>query len=110
MQVQDIMNQAMGAFPGLTWLTALILAVICSLLTQRIPQVIIWALIALVIITFWPVIVGVVQTRGVSEVSTDAVSVLDAVKTNWILPIIRYVAFIVVIAVLFLLRSAFRRA
>jgi len=108
--MQDIMNQAMGAFPGLTWLTAAILAIICSLLTQRIPQVVIWALVALVIITFWPVITGVVQTRGVTDVGKDATDVVKAVQANWILPIIRYVAFLVVIALLFILRSAFRRA
>jgi hypothetical protein len=103
------MNQAMGAFPGMLWLTAAIIAIICSLLTQRIPQVVIWALVALVLITFWPVVTNAVQTRGVSSVGTDATAVIDALKTNWVLPVIRYVAFLVVIAVLFLLRSAFRR-
>jgi len=107
--MQDIMNQAMGAFPGLLWLTAAILAIICSLLTQRIPQVVIWALVALVIITFWPVVTDAVQTRGVSNVGKDAMDVVKAVQTNWILPVIRYVAFLVVIALLFVLRSAFRR-
>ena len=107
--MQDIMNQAMGAFPGQLWLTAGIIAIVCSLLTQRIPQIIIWALIALAVLTFWPVIVNIVQTRGVSSVGTDAVGVVKAVQTNWILPVIRYVAFLVAIAILFLLRSAFSR-
>ena len=108
--MQDIMNQAMGAFPGLTWLTAAILAIICSLLTQRIPQVVIWALVALLIITFWPVVTDAVQTRGVSNVGKDAMDVISAIKSNWILPVIRYVAFLIVIALLFVARSAFRRA
>lgn len=107
--MHDIMNQAMGAFPGMLWLTAAILAIICSLLTQRIPQVIIWALIAMVIVTFWPVVTNIVQSRGVSTVGTDAMDAVKAVQDNWILPVIRYVAFLIVIAVLFLLRSAFRR-
>ena len=108
--MQDIMNQAMGAFPGMLWLTAAIIAIICSLLTQRIPQVVIWAIVALVLITFWPVITNAVQSRGVATVGADAAAVVKAVQTNWILPIIRYVAFLVAIAALFLLRSAFRRA
>jgi len=108
--MQDIMNHAMGAFPGLLWLTALIIAVICSLLTQRIPQAVIWAIIAVIIITLWPVVTDAVATRGVSNVGKDFMDVVAAVKADWILPIIRFVVLLVAIAVLFLLRSAFRRA
>jgi hypothetical protein len=105
----EIMNQTMGAFPGLSWLTAIIIAVICALLSARLPQVIIWGVVATVIFTFWRVVSDAVETRSLTNVGAIATDVVKGIQTNWMLVVIHLVVFIVGIGVLFLLKSVFRR-
>jgi len=108
--MQNIMDMVMQAFSGKDALEAIIIAVIAALLVGRLVLVVIWALIALAVDTFLPVAYSIVQsgnTDGAAQAATDAITALQA---NWTLVAVKYGVYLVVIGILFVVKSAlFRR-
>jgi len=108
--VHNIMDQAMAAFSGKDALEAIIIAVICALLAGRIVLVVVLAVVAVAVDTFLPIVYNIVQagnTDGVAAVSTD---IINQAQANPMLLAIKYVVYLIVIGILFLVKSTvFRR-
>jgi hypothetical protein len=108
--MQNIMDMVMQAFSGKDALEGIIIAVICALLTGRLALVIIWAVIALAVDTFLPVVYSIVQTGNTEGAATAASQAVTDAQANWTLVAVKYVVYLVVIGILYVVKSAlFRR-
>ena len=100
----------MAAFSGKDALEAIIIAVICALLAGRIALVIVWAVVALLVDTFLPIAYNIISTGGTAGVAAVSSDIVSQAQANPTLLGIKYVVYLVVIGILFLVKSAlFRR-
>jgi hypothetical protein len=109
--MHNILDMAMSAFSGTPALVeGIIIAVIAALIMGRFIFVIIWAAIAVIIDSFLPVVYGVVTTGKTDGIAAKATEVVNLLQSNWTLVAVKYGVYLIVISVLFLLKSAvFRR-
>jgi len=104
------MDKAMAAFSGKDALEAVIIAIICALLVGRFFLVIVWALVAVAVDTFLPIVYNIVQTHGTAGVSQTVTDIVNQVQADPMTLVIKYVAYLIVIGILFVVKSAlFRR-
>lgn len=108
--MDQIMNLAMGAFQGNHMYEAIIIAVVLALIMGSLAQDIFFALIAVVIQTFLPLVYDVVQTGKASGVGAKASEIAHAIPANWQPLLVTYVVYLIGIGVLYLVKSVlFRR-
>ena len=109
--MNNILDMAMQAFSGqANLIEAIAIAVICALLVGRFIFVIIWAVIAVLVDTFLPVVYTVVSTGNTSGIAAKASEIVTMVQQNWTVLAVKYVVYLIAIAILVGLKGLiFRR-
>lgn len=99
--MNNILDMAMQAFSGQTNLIeAIIIAVIAALLVGRFVFVIIWAAIAVIVDTFLPVVYTVVSTGSTDGIAAKASEVVNMAQADLTLILVKYVVYLIAIAIL----------
>jgi hypothetical protein len=108
--MDNIMNMAMETVKGTHAIEVIVIALVLALIMGSLMQDIFFAAIAVIINLFLPVAYDVVHTGNASGVGTEAGKVLETIPSNWQSIAVMYVVYLIVIGVLFAIKSVlFRR-
>jgi hypothetical protein len=108
--MDNIMNMVMAAFQGNHAIEAIIIAVLLALIMGSLMQDIFFAAIAVIIQLFLPVAYDVVQSGNASGVGAKAGEILQSIPAQWQTVAVMYVVYLIVIGILFFIKSMlFRR-
>jgi hypothetical protein len=111
--MDNIMNMAMAAFQGTHAIEAIVIAIVLALIMGSLMQDIIFALIAVIIQLFLPLVYGVVGGKAgeAGKMAGDIFhSYIPGTTESWERFAVMYVAFLIVIGLLYLIKSVlFRR-
>ena len=108
--MNNIMNMAMAAFQGTHAVEAIIIAIVLALIMGSLMQDIFFALIAVIIQTFLPVVYDIVQTGKASGIGQKAGDIAHSIPGMWQTLLVMYVVYLIVIGLLYLIKSVlFRR-
>ncbi len=101
---------AMAAFTGTHAIEAIIISLVLALIMGSLVQDLLFAIIAVAIQTFLPVVYDVVHTGNASNVGKTASDIAHGIPANWEPLLVTYVGYLIIIGVLFLIKSVlFRR-
>jgi len=108
--MDQIMNLAMQAFSGQHAIEAIVIAIVLALLMGSLAQDIFFALIAVAIQTFLPLAYDVVHSGNASGIGAKASEIAHGIPTNWQPLLVTYGVYLIVIGLLYLIKSVlFRR-
>jgi hypothetical protein len=108
--MDQIMNMAMAAFSGQHAIEAIVIAVVLALIMGSLMQDVFFALIAVAIQLFLPVVYDVVHSGSASGVGAKAGDIVHSLSGMWQQLAVMYVVYLIVIGLLFLIKSVlFRR-
>ena len=106
-----IMNTAKAAFSGQHAIEAIIIAVLLALIMGSLAQDLLFALFAVLIQLFLPVVFDVVHTGNASNVGKMAGDIVHNVPTMvWPTLVVMYLVYLILIGLLYLIKNVlFRR-